>query len=156
MTHVPLIKTFSMQHVSTLVIYSVASWTTSCEIISYFRVWLQPVWDGRQQTSSPGIHWGGAVQEAKAEHPRAGFQTVLQRGAGLQGRLWGLWHDKIIFGSFSPQVFDKNSSGRISLVELGELMANMGKSVPSMVRNRGSLQFELQYWVLVIHIHGQL
>ena len=31
------------------------------------------------------------------------------------------------------QVFDKNGNGRISMAELGEMLANLGKSVPTKV-----------------------
>ena len=38
------------------------------------------------------------------------------------------------------QVFDKNGNGRISMAELGEMLTNLGKSVPTKVATENCIQ----------------
>ena len=44
-------------------------------------------------------------------------------------------------------MFDKNGNGRISMAELGEMMTNLGKEVPSKVNKSFGAVFSESLWL---------
>ena len=44
-------------------------------------------------------------------------------------------------------MFDKNGNGRISMAELGEMMTNLGKNVPSKVNKNFGAVFSESLWL---------
>ena len=44
-------------------------------------------------------------------------------------------------------MFDKNGNGRISMAELGEMMTNLGKNVPSKVNKSFGAVFSESLWL---------